>query len=48
VLFTSGHARELLVERGTLDPGEAFLPKPFTPAALLDAVRRVLDGRTGA
>jgi nitrogen-specific signal transduction histidine kinase/CheY-like chemotaxis protein len=43
VLYVSGHAQEVIVSRGVLDPGIAFLPKPFTAASLLARVRTVLD-----
>jgi two-component system, cell cycle sensor histidine kinase and response regulator CckA len=42
VLFMSGYAGDALGRRGVLEDGLAFLPKPFTPAALLQKVRNVL------
>src|SRR5215467_6924742 len=44
VLFMSGYADSAIVHQGILDLGIAFLPKPFTPAALAGKVRQVLDG----
>ena len=43
VLFISGYAPEALSRGGTLEPGAAFLAKPFSPASLLAAVRASLD-----
>ena len=45
VLFMSGYTTSGIVRGGWLDPGIAFLQKPFTPAALLHKVRAILDGR---
>jgi PAS domain S-box-containing protein len=42
VLFMSGYAGDALGRRGVLEEGVAFLPKPFTPSALLHRVRTVL------
>ncbi len=42
VLFTSGHA-ERATAQGPLEPGVAFLPKPYVPDSLTRNVRRVLD-----
>jgi CheY-like chemotaxis protein len=42
ILFTSGHAEELIAQKGVLHPGVNFLPKPFTRASLLDKVGSVL------
>jgi two-component system cell cycle sensor histidine kinase/response regulator CckA len=39
VLFTSGYPDGEIARRGLLDPGAVFLQKPFTPAALVRAVR---------
>ncbi len=43
VLYMSGYTEDALGQRGVLSPETAFLPKPFTPASLVDAVRDVLD-----
>jgi signal transduction histidine kinase/CheY-like chemotaxis protein len=42
VLYTSGHAEELIAQKGVLRAGVHFLPKPFTRSSLLDKVREVL------
>jgi PAS domain S-box-containing protein len=43
VLFTSGYTDGEIVRRGLLGPGAAFIQKPFTPGALVRAVRERLD-----
>ena len=43
ILFMSGYATEVLSGQGVLDPGVAFLEKPFLPAELVRRVRQVLD-----
>jgi signal transduction histidine kinase len=42
-LFMSGYTANVIVNRGVLKPGVAFLQKPFTPLALAEKVREVLD-----
>jgi FixJ family two-component response regulator len=42
-LFLSGYTDESIVHRGMLDPGVAFLQKPFTAEGLAAKVRAVLD-----
>ena len=42
-LFISGYTADVIRDRGQLPSGSAYLEKPFTPPALLDAVRSVLD-----
>ena len=42
VLYVTGHIDEMMDERSTLWEGEAFLDKPFTAKALLEAVSLLL------
>jgi two-component system cell cycle sensor histidine kinase/response regulator CckA len=44
VLYMSGYTNNVIAQNGTLERGVAFLQKPFTPSALVEKVREVLDG----
>jgi DNA-binding response OmpR family regulator len=44
VLYTSGFPIDELTQRGIVDPGWPFLPKPFTVHDLLAKVDEVLSG----
>jgi CheY-like chemotaxis protein len=44
VLRVSGYSENLTASPGGAGPGSAFLPKPYTPLALRQHVRRLLDG----
>ncbi len=45
VLFTSGYTDHAIVHQGVIEPGLAFLEKPFAFETLARQVRRVLDAR---
>ena len=42
VLYTSGYAADVIALEGSLEPGMAYLPKPFGAAQLVAKVREVL------
>jgi two-component system cell cycle sensor histidine kinase/response regulator CckA len=42
VLYVSGYTADVIGREGVLEPGVAYLPKPFTPAQLSIKVREVL------
>ena len=43
VLFTSGYPAGALGTQGVLNPGMAYLPKPFTAAQLALKLRQVIE-----
>jgi signal transduction histidine kinase len=46
VLFTSGYTDDAITQHGVLEPGIAYLAKPYTPAILARKVRSMLDDET--
>jgi two-component system cell cycle sensor histidine kinase/response regulator CckA len=47
VLLISGYTDELSARQGFLEEGIHFLPKPYSPASLLERVRALLDEASG-
>jgi two-component system cell cycle sensor histidine kinase/response regulator CckA len=43
VIYMSGYTEEAIVQHGVIQPGIAFLNKPFTSEALAEKIREVLD-----
>jgi two-component system, cell cycle sensor histidine kinase and response regulator CckA len=43
VLYMSGYSEDVVMHRGIVDPGIAFIEKTFTAPVLLNKVREVLD-----
>ena len=43
VLYMSGYTDNAIVHHGVLDPGTAYIQKPFTPDTLVSKIREVLD-----
>ena len=48
VIYMSGYAEHLVVQRGVLEDGIAFIAKPFDPLNFARTVREVLDARPAA
>jgi len=44
VLYMSGYTDDAIVKHGVLEPGIAFIYKPFTLESLSVKLREVLDG----
>lgn len=45
ILFTSAYTENAIVNQGVLDKGVELLQKPFTPSALANKVRQILDAQ---
>jgi signal transduction histidine kinase/ActR/RegA family two-component response regulator len=43
VIFSSGYSQEMIERGGEARPGVVFLPKPYVPVQLTQAVRQALD-----
>jgi signal transduction histidine kinase/CheY-like chemotaxis protein len=48
VIYTTGYVRNSIIHNGILDPGIAFLAKPFSIAQLAQKMREAMDRRTKA
>jgi len=48
ILYMSGYTDNAIVRHGVLEPGMAFIEKPFTPALLAEKIRELLDRQLAA
>jgi DNA-binding response OmpR family regulator len=48
VLFMSGYPSDVIANRGVLDSGVAYIPKPFSPDGLAAKIREVLTKASAA
>jgi len=46
VLFTSGYTEDVIAHSGVIEKGLNFIGKPYTPAALSQKIREVLDAES--
>jgi signal transduction histidine kinase len=46
IVYMSGYTDDVILRQGTLEPGAAYLEKPFTPEGLAGKVREVLSAPT--
>jgi FixJ family two-component response regulator len=46
VLYMSGYTDDVIVQHGVLEPGLAFLQKPFTADTLARRIREVLEAES--
>ncbi|MGH9774655.1 MAG: response regulator [Candidatus Acidiferrales bacterium] len=44
IIFTSGYTDDAIARQGIVDPGVAFIPKPYRPKALARKIREILGG----
>jgi len=42
-LYMSGYTDDAIIKHGVLDPGMAYIQKPFSPNALIQKVKSVLE-----
>jgi DNA-binding NtrC family response regulator len=47
VIFMSGYTKEILTQKGEIDPGIHLLKKPFPMEEMVREVRRTLDEKKG-
>jgi len=44
IIFMSGYEKEVVMDKGIIEPGFAFITKPFSPVDILGKVEEVLGG----
>ena len=47
VVYMSGYTDDTVLQRAVIEPGTAFIQKPFSPTLLLTQVRAVLETEVG-
>ncbi len=46
IIYTSGYTDDIVARQGILDPGVAFIQKPYRPKALARKIREILNERS--